>query len=387
MEPSFNISDLIVKSLRGELTTSELQTLTSWVEESESNRELIEKLNDNRSLVDHIDLYKQFDAAKSLDKINAQLDGGNIVSFNPVRILRYAASLLLPLLVSAAIIYYFVLNNEDSLTHIDDQIYPGIQKATLTLADGSTIELQGSEAFREVKQGKAVVKKENSGLVYASESNDSPRIQPLVFNVLHTPHGGRYSVRLSDGTRVTLNAGSSLKYPVYFSDSTRTVYIEGEAYFDVTHTGTPFVVSNDQQNIRVLGTTFNVSAYGNEPAVLTTLVEGKVQIETTDAEVVLAPGEQSKLIGNQLSVESVNTSQYTSWINGKFEFNRDNMDTVIKRLSRWYDFNYEFENKDAMNYHFTGRLDSDQPISSILQMLEATSDIRFGLNGKTIVVK
>lgn len=386
MEPSFNISDLIVKSFKGELTLPEQQTLTDWLEKSPSNKDLFEKLTNNHALVDRIDLYQKFNAEKSLTKINKHLEEKKVVPFKPVRLLKYAATLLLPLLASAAIVYYFMLSNEDAISSIDEQVHPGVQKATLTLADGGTVELQESEAFQEVKQGTSTIKNENSGLIYAS-SDDISEAQAMIFNMLTTPYGGRYSVRLSDGTRVTLNAGSSLKYPVSFSDSTRTVYLQGEAFFEVTHNGKPFIVSNEQQNIRVLGTSFNVSAYANEPAVLTTLVEGKVQIEAPGGKAVLAPGEQSKLFGNQLTVEKVNTSQYTSWINGKFEFNRDNMDIVIKRLSRWYDFNYEFENKDAVNYHFTGRLDSDQPISSILQMLEATSDIRFETNGKTIVVK
>lgn len=386
MEPSFNIADLIIKSFKGELSTLELQTLNNWVEKSKSNRDLFEKLTDNHILVNHIDLYQKFDAVESLGKINTQLDGSRVVRFSSPRILKYAASLLLPLLVSAAIIYYFTLSNEKSLSALDEQIHPGMNKATLILADGATIELQDSETFQDVKQGIFTVKSENSSLVYAS-ADDPSEFRPIIYNTLTTPHGGRYSVRLSDGTRVTLNAGSSLKYPVSFTDSTRTVHLDGEAYFEVTHTGKPFIVSSNQQNIRVLGTAFNVSAYANEPAILTTLVEGKVQIETTSGQVILAPGEQSKLVGNQLTLEIVNTSRYTSWINGKFEFNHDNMDIVFKRLSRWYDFNYEFENKDAMNFHFTGRLNNDQPISSILQMLEATSDIHFETNGKTIVVK
>ncbi len=386
MEPSFNIADLIIKSFKGELSTLELQTLNNWVEKSKSNRDLFEKLTDNHILVNHIDLYQKFDAGESLGKINTQLDGSRVVRFSSPRILKYAASLLLPLLASAAIIYYFTLSNEKSLSALDEQIHPGMNKATLILADGATIELQDNETFQDVKQGIFTVKSENSSLVYAS-ADDPSEFQPIIYNTLTTPHGGRYSVRLSDGTRVTLNAGSSLKYPVSFTDSTRTVHLDGEAYFEVTHTGKPFTVANNQQNIRVLGTAFNVSAYANEPAILTTLVEGKVQIETTSGQVILAPGEQSKLVGNQLTLEIVNTSRYTSWINGKFEFNHDNMDIVFKRLSRWYDFNYEFENKDAMNFHFTGRLNNDQPISSILQMLEATSDIHFETNGKTIVVK
>ncbi|MBV6641756.1 MAG: FecR domain-containing protein [Cyclobacteriaceae bacterium] len=386
MESSFNISDLIVKSHKGELTATEQQTLTTWLEKNSLNRDLFEKLTNNRALVDRIDLYQKFNAEKSFSKIDKHLAEKKVVPFKPVRLLKYAATLLLPLLASAAIVYYFMLSNEDAISSIDEQVHPGVQKATLTLADGGTVELQESEAFQEVKQGTSTIKNEYSGLIYAS-SDDISEAQAMIFNILTTPYGGRYSVRLSDGTRVTLNAGSSLKYPVSFSDSTRTVYLQGEAYFEVTHNGKPFIVSNEQQNIRVLGTSFNVSAYANEPAVLTTLVEGKVQIEAPGGKAVLAPGEQSKLLGNQLTVEKVNTSQYTSWINGKFEFNRDNMDIVIKRLSRWYDFNYEFENKDAVNYHFTGRLDSDQPISSILQMLEATSNIRFETNGKTIVVK
>ena len=145
-------------------------------------------------------------------------------------------------------------------------------------------------------------------------------------------------------------------------------------------------------DVSVLGTVFNISSYSDEPEIKATLVEGKIKVDWNNSNVsdsrILDPSDQAVLNKREQSIEinEVNTSLYTSWIQGKFEFKKDNLEAVMKRLARWYDFEYEFQNAAARDYHFTARINNDQSISSILEMLEMTTDVKFEINGQTIVV-
>ncbi len=388
MNHTFHIANLITKSINQKLSEKEQQALDTWISSSKDNRKLYEVLTSDDQLTNHVDIYQKFDAKKVWSHLEEEMVPTRSFDLTS-QWMKYAAGILLPLLIGASLYYY--LQKSDPVTtiaQIDQTIVPGAQRATLKLADGGVVKLEGNESIKQTQQGTATVRNEDHVLSYSSNTSNE-EIKSLVFNELTTPVGGRYEVQLSDGSQVILNAGSSLKYPVSFNDTTRTVYLTGEAYFDVTHNGSPFIIVSDDQNIRVLGTSFNVSAYGNEPTISTTLVEGSVQIETDQGIQLLQPGEQSILNKSDetLEVAAVNTDLYTSWIRGKFEFNNDNMEIVIKRLARWYDFEYVFENNEAVGYHFTGRIDNSQPISSILKILEATSDIQFELNDKTIIIK
>jgi len=234
---------------------------------------------------------------------------------------------------------------------------------------------------------------ENNSLVYTEKRSPLKR-KKLVYNELRTPRGGGYNLTLADGSRVWLNAGSSLRFPVSFTDSTRRVYLEGEGYFEVNHNGKPFIVSSGSMDVRVLGTSFNVLAYPDEQQLVTTLVEGSVRIDLGGKESeavssrILHPDDQAVIsIANaDIEVSKVNTSQYTSWIEGKLEFHNEDLDKVMKRLARWYDFKYEFENNGAKDFHFSARFDNSENISTILEMLELTTDVKFELRENTIVV-
>jgi ferric-dicitrate binding protein FerR (iron transport regulator) len=288
---------------------------------------------------------------------------------------------------------YFGKKEQASMATIDTVIQPGSQKALLVLADGATVEFDDDEPLAELDQGDAVIRNEKNELVY-SEKERFGRSRRLVYNELRTPRGGGYSLSLADGSKVWLNAGSSLRFPVSFSDSTRHVFLEGEAYFQVTHNGKPFIVTSGEMDVRVLGTSFNVLAYPDEQQLVTTLVEGSVRIdlggkesEAVSSRILRADDQAVISIANaDIEVSKVNTSQYTSWIEGKLEFHNEDLDKVMKRLARWYDFEYEFENNGAKDFHFSARFDNSENISTILEMLELTTDVKFELRENTIVV-
>jgi len=393
MDHSFYISDLIAKKNKGTISPEEMEKLESWMNESSENLEIYTRATDNKYLVNKLEVYQLFKKNKVKAALENELFSAKTRKLYPNVLLRYAA-VLIPFIIMVGVSWYF-LNESKSppLSSLDTVVKPGSQKAILKLSDGKTLELDDSSLLAELQEGDAKVINERNSLIYSSEE-ESVVSKAVIYNELITPRGGGYKLQLADGTVVTMNAGSSLRYPVAFSDSIRQVFLEGEAYFDVSHNGKPFIVSCESMDVRVLGTSFNVSSYADDAEIKTTLVEGKVKVTTAgnpdlaSEGIILAPDDQAIFSRADATVEvvKVNTSQYTSWVMGKFEFSNANLNEVMKRLARWYDFEYEFESDAAKDYHFTARIDNDQSISSILEMLEMTTDVKFEIRDQIIVI-
>ena len=394
MEKSFEIADLIIKTISGTINAGETEELDKWLSESPENIAVYNKAIDTKSQLNKLEVYQLFEKEKAWSAIEEKLFTTKTIRFGSSRMLLYAAAILIPVLITTSIaLLYFGNKSQPILASIDSVIRPGSQKAVLILSDGGTVELDQEEILDDLKQGDVQIKNENNSLIYSDKTGKRKK-QPLIFNELKTPKGGGYNLNLADGTKVWLNAGSSLKFPASFSDSTRHVYLEGEAYFEVSHNGKPFIVSSGSMDVRVLGTSFNVLAYPDEQELVTTLIEGKVKIqlsqedEPASSSRILSPDDQATINRDEsrISISQVNTSQYTSWIDGKFEFNNEDLDIVMKRLARWYDFEYEFKNIQAREFHFSARINNTESISTILEMLEMTTDVKFELKENTIVV-
>ena len=394
MEKSFEIADLIIKTINGTINAGETEELDKWLSESPENIAVYNKAIDTKSQLNKLEVYQLFEKEKAWSAIEEKLFTTKTIRFGSRRMLLYAAAILIPVLITSSIAFlYFGNKSQPTLASIDSVIRPGSQKAVLILSDGGRVELDQEEILDDLIQGDVQIKNENNSLIYSGETGKREK-QPLIFNELKTPKGGGYNLNLADGTKVWLNAGSSLKFPASFSDSTRHVYLEGEAYFEVSHNGKPFIVSSGSMDVRVLGTSFNVLAYPDEQELVTTLIEGKVKIQLSQEDEpalssrILSPDDQATINRDKsrISVSQVNTSQYTSWIDGKFEFNNEDLDIVMKRLARWYDFEYEFKNIQAKEFHFSARINNTESISTILEMLEMTTDVKFELKENTIVV-
>lgn len=384
MNDRFDIAELIHKHFKGELTPDDESRFLEWLGQSDENKALFESLKDHQQALTRWEIYQQFDAGKAWQAMQAHLEKPKVITLH-TRLWRYAAAILLPILAVGAVVY-ILQESAEPLAGVDDSILPGKEQATLILADGSEVELVPDQSTKTIAQEGTKVTNQNKTIRYESITHVAKPLA-VVYNVLKTPTGGTYQLELADGTRVTLNAESSLRYPVSFSDSTRTVHLSGEAYFEVTHTGSPFVVQSESQRVQVLGTEFNVMAYANETLVQTTLVEGSVQVETNSQKRLLKPGQQAVLEAENLEVSAVDTQKYTAWKSGKFQFNNASMDEVMRRLARWYSFEYEFENEQSRELHFTGRIDNRQKISGILKMLEATTTVRFEYTDKRIIIQ
>jgi len=394
MNNSFQIADLIVKKIKGVLSTEEQQELDQWINESPENLSLYNKATDSSVQLEKLEVYKLFRKEKVWSELEDELFDTKVKEFFPYRMMRYAAAILLPILILGGAAYIFLFNPAtDSLAKLDSEIQPGSQKAVLILSDGKALELTSEALQGEIQEGAVTIINEESTLSYSAESAAGAPARDI-FNELRTPRGGGYNLRLADGTGVWLNAGSSLKFPVSFTGNTRQVFLEGEAYFEVRHNGKPFVVSSDNMDIEVLGTSFNVMAYPDESESTTTLVEGKIRLAVSDTDGSsptsreLEANQQAVLerASGQISVAEVNTAHYTSWMQGKMEFNNESLDVVMLRLARWYDFEYEFAYPEARDFHFTARLNKDEHISTILEMLEMTTHVKFEYKKNQIVV-
>ncbi|WP_409142202.1 FecR family protein [Pedobacter helvus] len=306
---------------------------------------------------------------------------------------RIAAAASLLLILGAGVFFYTkrdLVKPGTELAAVQD-VAPGSNKAFLTLADGRRIELTGAGNGQLATQGGLVLSKTADGqLVYEVKNDDGAAEDVMLSNTVETPRGGQYQVKLPDGTRVWLNAASKLEYPLNFKNAKeRTVRLQGEGYFEVAKDKLrPFVVRSAGQQVRVLGTHFNISAYGDEFSVKTTLLEGsvKVSIEGKAEGKVMVPGEQAVLTGGALKVSEVDVKEAAAWKNGEFIFEQETIGSIMRKLSRWYDVEVVYEDNLA-DKTFSGSMSRFETVSQVLSKIEMTDLVRFKVEGRRIIVR
>lgn len=264
-------------------------------------------------------------------------------------------------------------------------VKPGTTKATLTLSNGTVINLDDVQNGVISEQGNVTVGKTAEGkLIYQLKPATG---QALVYNTISTPRGGEYQVVLPDGTHVWLNAASTLRFPSVFSAAERKVELKGEAYFEVARNKQkPFKVAVNNMGIEVLGTHFNVNAYDDEAQIKTTLLEGSVRLSAGNNHQMLKPGQQARL-GKQseFSIAEVNVEEAIAWKKGYFIFDNENIESIMRKVSRWYDVDVTYQGKmDQGRYGGTvSRFDS---VEGVLKSLELTGSVHFRMEGRRIVV-
>jgi transmembrane sensor len=268
---------------------------------------------------------------------------------------------------------------------LKNDVLPGTTSAVLTLSDGRRIVLDSSSSGELALEGKTNVLNKHGAITYSG--NTTP---VLIYNTLTTAVGQQSApLTLSDGTKVWLNALSSIRFPVSFPGDSRMVDITGEAYFEVARDERkPFLVRSSGQTIQVLGTSFNVNAYADEYTQNTTLIEGAVKVKADQRkgdEVVLQPGQQARMQGTGITVEKgVDIEQVIAWKNGQFNFNHTNLSAVLRQLSRWYDIDVKFEG-EVPDGSFRGKITKDLNLSQVLVILQEVG-VKFRIEGRTLVV-
>lgn len=305
-----------------------------------------------------------------------------------------AAAAVFLLMLTAGIIFIKPkgLPAVTNIAYHKHDIPPGGNKAVLTLAGAEPIILNDSTLDQLAHQkGGPIIKAASGILIYKANSlaeNSGTQTGKDISNTISTPRGGQYQVILPDGTHVWLNAASSLKFPSAFKGEKRLVELHGEAYFQVTkNKRMPFVVHTDNQEVEVLGTHFNISSYADETTTKTTLLEGSVKLIAQSHEKILVPGEQGQTNRRtkEIKVMPVNIEDAVAWKNGYFVFNDEKLESIMLRVSRWYDVDYEFEGKQR-DVSFLGVVERSKNISSLLKVLESTGNVHFKIEGRKIIV-
>ncbi|PTT03766.1 anti-sigma factor [Pedobacter sp. HMWF019] len=305
---------------------------------------------------------------------------------------RWLTAAVLLLCVSAGLIFLSRSTNssQQGLAHhhlkSGNSVVPGGNKAVLTLADGSVVALDSSSISKTIKQGNTSILNESKGLlVYAA---NGPSGSAPLFNKIAVPRGGQYQLKLPDGTVVWLNSASSLRFPTQFSGKERSVELNGEAYFEVAkNKEMPFKVHVRDMEVRVLGTHFNIMAYDDEESINTTLLEGSVKVSNALQTATIRPGQQASLkkSSGMLGVEDVNIAEAIAWKNGKFLFADEDIETIMRRISRWYDVDVEYKG-NLSDKNFAGSISRYEDVSEVLKMLELTGTIHFKIEGRRIIV-
>lgn len=279
-------------------------------------------------------------------------------------------------------VWFFAGNTDHRVASIDD-IHPGGNRAMLTLADGRTVMLDETQSGIIVGEADIVYQDGSSKIAALSESVEGGGPMTLTLN---TPRGGTYQLTLPDGSKVWLNATSTIRYPVRFGDRERIVELEGEAYFEVAkEVKRPFKVLSQDQEIRVLGTEFNVSAYGEDEEIKTTLVDGTVEVIARQEAVILKPGQQATYNKQGVAVQSVDTAPYTAWKDGHFHFRRTPLAEIMKQISRWYDVEVVYEQGIPLET-FSGKVKRDVSLKGVLNIFQwSTIDVH--LEGGALIVR
>lgn len=366
------IYSLIQKHQQGIATDAEKQSLANWYNNVSNQDSEFPEEEDN--------VHEEI-----LMRLLNEIDFQKKHTFNYKR-WAVAASVLIMLTAGAILFINKYRTAKNQAIALEHPIKPGSNKAILVLANGSKVLLTDVATGKIAQQsGSQIIKTADGKLAYSATSDvitDVPQ-----YNIMQTPKGGQYQLLLSDGTRVWLNAESSLKYPVSFTSSKdRRVELKGEAYFEVAHNkDLPFRVVSNKQVIEVLGTHFNVNAYPDELNTKTTLLEGAVKIVAGDKNTTLKPGQEADLT-TAFKVSTVDPREAIDWKNGYFRFNDEALESVMRQIARWYDVKVVYDDESVKKETLIAVTTRFANIATLLKMIEQVTDARFIINGSTIRV-
>jgi len=388
---------LVNKFLKEELSDQEKTELESWITQSDANRQFFEKLTNSEYLFKAVN--ESDSEERSLQRILSKIEtekgaGAKVVG---LQWFRWSAAAAIVLLVAGAV--YFLTNNRkqepvakvETQTEVLDKA-PGRDGAILKLADGREIVLDDAGNGNLAQQGSTAITKEGNLLAYNSKGKSSGEV---LYNTLHTPVGRQFQIVLPDGTKAWLNSYSSITYPTAFTGKERNVTVTGEVYMEVAknpakpfkaHVKSP-VGGMEETIVEVLGTHFNINGYGDEMPVKTTLLEGKVKVTEGSSLALLKPGQQAQVESNKISVRTgVDLDKETAWKNGLFNFSNDKLKNIMPQISRWYDVDVVYENKDVENIIITGEIERKANLSEVLKILSYLK-IDYKIEGRKLILK
>lgn len=361
--------------LSGSLSLDEMVRVESWMEESEENRMYFVAFRRD---------FLRMHCGMRMGMVKGTWEG-----FERRRRLRVVRRISAWAALVACVIgvglAWFVRTTEDDLFDAEvARIVPGKMQAQLTLSSGVRVVLDGSSRQLKEVNEMSIYVEEDGVMNYTGQRDEGGEV---LYNTVKTPRGGEYAIVLADSTKVWLNAGTEFRFPVYFSGNRREVYLNGEAYFDVSKDERkPFVVHAGEVKVQVYGTEFNVNNY-KAGQVETVLVEGQVGMSEKGKEVRLAPGEKGTFVEGGVKIERVDVYAYIAWKEGSFVFEDERLEEIMEKLARWYDVEVFYAREEAREECLSGDMMRYKDIRSLLYYFERISDVRFEIKGKSIVVK
>lgn len=363
-----HIAALISRQRAGiTLSDRDQQVLNNWLAENPVNVELLHEV------IEALDTPVEDEGLKA--SANRVYEAIGFVTPLPRPVYRinrwwWAAALLIGITTTIYLLYHPAPKQAIAL-----KIRPGKDVATLTLADGTTITLDSTANGIISQQGNVRITKLPTGeLVYTPEGSNA---QEILYNTMTTPKGGQYKLTLPDGSKVWLNAASSITYPAAFAGKERTVTIKGEVYFEIAkNENMPFHVKANNITVDVLGTSFNIMVYEDEPTIKTTLITGAIKVNGY----LLKPGQQA---ANERITDNADTEEAIAWKNGLFEFNQQSIVSIMQQISRWYDVDIQYQG-NIKSKTFTGQISRYADITTVLQKLELTGGIHFKVSDRTV---
>ncbi len=395
MKDNLYYKQLFKRYLNNECTPEELEELLDYVRGDEANKMIVEAFQGAGNKIRSERETEKTAWAERIRKELRKMGKTKVVPFYRKRFFSAAAAVCLVVLCWA-FFYFLSRPQKETVTEIVEihhPILPGKEKATLTLADGSVIELSGENNGNIATQGNSRISNIDGELKY---SLSATKEKATLYNVIHTPRGGQYTVVLADGSKVWLNSSSSLRFPATFNETERRVELTGEGYFEIAPSRLPsgkripfFVNVNNVWNpglVEALGTHFNIMAYEDEESVNTTLLEGAVKVDMNNQTVVLKPGEQAHAVSDKAIAvsSSVDTDNVIAWKNGMFFFYSENIQSIMRQISRWYDIEVSY--KGAVSREsFSGIVSRESNLEQVLKIMEA-GGVKFTIEGRKIIV-
>lgn len=359
---------------------------------SETEKALLERwyLSYQEPEPDDFDLESR---ARDLDKILSNIKELQQQSQVKKRLwpIRITAAAVLFILTSVGLLFYLKYEKTKANLLAQQSIVPGGNRATLTLANGKVINLSNAQNGDLDKQaGIQITKTADGQLIYTIEDASSAPDSKSMYNTIATPKGGQYQLRLPDGSKIWLNAASSLKYPANLASlKERRVELYGEAYFEIAKDiHKPFVVVTDRQEVKVLGTHFNVKSYTDDKTTKTTLLEGSVQVtvQSSSQSVILRPGQQSELNSSAIKVFAVDVDDEIDWKNGDFVFKAEKLQSIMRKIARWYNVEIDYQDDVPQDVELEGLVSRSKSITEVLKLMESTDKVHFKLEGRKIIV-
>ena len=385
MKEAFEIARIIQKSLKGKLSESEERQLSGWRKVSDENERAFQRMISEDFYTIGMEKLEMYDSrvayGRFLQKKYQQRRKRRFL-INMARV----AAVALPVVI--ALVLYVGLNREEEQMvrpSLASNILPGTSKAVLTLANGQMIPLGKEATDSTIITDGTQISASGSGVTYASGVES----ESVVYNKLEIPRGGEFCLTLSDGTRVWLNSETSIQYPVAFGAKERRVFVQGEAYFEVAKDAKkPFTVQFMSSSVTVLGTSFNIRAYPEEKRSQTTLAEGSVRIYSPGSSMLLKPGEQAEVsaLSGEMVKQEVEVKNFTSWKDGRFVFEQQPLEDIMRTLERWYDIRVIFKDEGAKRISLSGNMKRYGDFSQVMKMLQMTGDVRFELHGNDVYI-